>query len=201
MKYEDFWSIYFTILGILLIFYLTHNCICLFNCHHPSYLSETASLHQCFSFLFWTIVVQMVLLVRHLTCLAIESGFWFIESGVSIQLNWLSTRILPVSASYQIVLSASWFLQGSHPCWLLFILLVHSSYSSCCRPKPVARSLVIAIGSVVFSSVVIGEWSDWLFATVIATVCRGSLMVADPCWWWILDGGFPDDMKFDEGWW
>ena len=38
MKYEDFWSIYFTILRIFLIFYLTHSCIHLFK-YHPSILS------------------------------------------------------------------------------------------------------------------------------------------------------------------
>ena len=43
MKYEDFWSIYFTIWRILLIFYLTHSYIYLFNYHHLYYLSETAS--------------------------------------------------------------------------------------------------------------------------------------------------------------
>ena len=54
-------------------------------------------------------------------------------------------------ASCQIVLSASWFL----PCWLLFILLVHSSYSSFQLLSAEARRslIVIAIGSVVN-----GEW-------------------------------------------
>lgn len=141
MKYEDFWSIYFTILIILLIFYLTHICIYLFNCHHPSYLSETARFLPIF-----------LLLILNYCC---SDGYycwgiWWVwlsslVSGLSslvfpsIQLNWQSTSILPVSASCQIVLSASWFL----PCWLLFILLVLSRYWFAVvvsrRPKPVAR--------------------------------------------------------------
>ena len=58
MKYEDFWSIYFTIWGILLIFYLTHSCICLLNYHHLYYLSETVSLLPMFHLLFRWIIVE-----------------------------------------------------------------------------------------------------------------------------------------------
>jgi hypothetical protein len=74
----------------------------------------------------------MVLLLRHLMSLVIESGFWFIESGVSIHPVELVVHPVelvvyqhPASVSIlPVVLSASWFL----PCWLLFILLVHSRY-------------------------------------------------------------------------
>jgi hypothetical protein len=67
----------------------------------------------------------MVLLLRHLMSLVIESGFWFIESGVSIHPVELVVYQHPASVSIlPVVLSASWFL----PCWLLFILLVHSRY-------------------------------------------------------------------------
>lgn len=172
MKYEDFWSIYFTIWRIFLIFYLTHSCICLLNYHHPSYLSETASflpmfplliLNDCCSdgYYCWGIWwVWLSSLVSGLSSLVFPS----------IQLNWQSTSILPsgilpVSASCQIVLSsASWFL----PCWLLFILWFTPGIGCslqllvCCRGIPsveVRRSSIIVI------------------ATVIATVCRGSLMV------------------------
>ena len=102
------------------------------------------------------------------------------------QSNWLSTRsiqigsILPVSASCQIVLSASY---GSPPCWLLFILLVHSRYwfaVGILSRRTEVRSPLIVIA---ISSVVVGD--DCWFATV----CRDSVSR-------ILDGG-----RWYEIWW
>ena len=192
MKYEDFWSIYFTIWRIFLIFYLTHSCICLLNYHHLYYLSETASFLPMF-----------LLLILNYCC---SDGYycwgiWWVwlsslVSGLSslvfpsIQLNWQSTSttsilpsgILPVSASCQIVLSsASWFL----PCWLLFILWFTPGIGllSCYtvgiisrRPKPVARRSL---------------WSRQL-----SRQC-----VADPWWCFLADNiRVAEDMKFDDGW-
>ena len=94
---------------------------------------------QCFSFLFWTNVIQMVLLLRHLMSLVIESGFWFIESGVSIQLpvelvvyqHPASVSILPV-----IRILVSSLLDIVHPVGSLQLLV-------CCRGIPICRMLSV----------------------------------------------------------
>jgi hypothetical protein len=93
----------------------------------------------------------MVLLLRHLIGLVIESGFLFIEAGVSIHPVELAVYQHPSPVELAVYqhpssvsilpdcLSASWFL----PCWLLFILLVLSRYWFAVvvsrRSKPVAR--------------------------------------------------------------
>ena len=144
----------------------------------------------------------MVLLLRHLMCLVIESGFWFIESGVSIPVE-LVVCILPVSASCQIVLSASWFLQGGLPCWLLFILLVLSRYCrftpgigllsgilSRCIQSAEARRPFNAIAF--YSSVVIGDLVRDSYRDSVSRILDGNGIVAS-CGWMSLDM-----MKLDE---
>jgi hypothetical protein len=101
----------------------------------------------------------MVLLLRHLIGLVIESGFLFIESGVSIHPVELAVYQHPSSVSILpdcfIRILVSSLLVVVHPVGSLQVLV-------CCRGIPSAearRSSIIVI------------------ATVIATVCRGSLMV------------------------
>lgn len=116
MKYEDFWSMYFTIWRILLIFYLTHSCIYLFNYHHLYYLSETDSLLPMFLLLILNYCCSDGIIVEASDVFGYR--VWVLVYRVC-QLNWLSASCQLI-ASCQIVLSAS--------CWLLFILLVLFRY-------------------------------------------------------------------------
>lgn len=109
MKYEDFWSIYFTILRIFLIFYLTHICIYLFNCHHPSYLSETASFLPMFLLLILNYCCSDGIIVKASDVFGYRVLCY--HPVQLVQLNWLSASCQ--SASCQIILLESWFL----PCW------------------------------------------------------------------------------------
>ena len=105
-------------------------------------------------------------------CLVIESGFWFIESGVTIPVEVVHQHPASVSILPDCFISilVSSMLVVVHPVGSLQLLQLLQLLSAEAR-RPL---IVIAI-----CSVVIGAASDWLFATIIATVCRGSLMV-DP---------------------
>jgi hypothetical protein len=112
---------------------------------HLYYLSETVSILPMFHLLFRWIIVESSDVFGYrvwiLTSLVVSSWTGRLASWSASCCQHLASW----SASCQIVLSASWFLQGSHPCWLLFILLVHSRYCSqvlvCCRARvPVGRS-------------------------------------------------------------
>lgn len=67
--------------------------------------------------------------------LVIESGFWFIESGVSIQLNWLSasSQIGSILPDCFIRILVSSLLVVVHPVGSLQVLV-------CCRGIPSVRS-------------------------------------------------------------
>ena len=192
MKYEDFWGIYFTILRILLIFYLTHSCIYLLNYHHPFYLSEIDSLLPMF---------PLLILIYWYYCW----GIWC-DCRVCVldyrvwcfhQLTWslASVSILP---DCFIGILVSSLLVVVHPVGSLQLLttpvigllsVFAASWQPICIQSVEARRPfnVIAIYTVVVG--------DGFGSRQLSRQC-----VADP-WWWILDGGFPDDMKFDEGWW
>lgn len=189
MKYEDFWSIYFTILRILLIFYLTHICIYLFNYHHPSYLSETASFLPMFLLLILNYCCSDGIIVEA----SDEFGYrvWFLVYRVWCFHPSSWTGSLPASchlASWQCQHPASCFIRilvssllvVVHPVGSLQVLVVHYSYWFAVvvsrRPKPVTRRSL---------------WSRQL-----SRQC-----VADP-WWWFLADNIRDaeDMKFDDGW-
>ena len=117
-------------------------------------------------------------------CVLLSSrGFGFSKSVVPI---WTGSLVVccqhPASlvASCQIVLSASWFLQGSLPCWFTTGIGLLSGY----YPVAVGRSPKPAhCDRDLFCS----DWR-WFFGQ-LSRQC-----VVDP-WWW-----FHADMKFDEGW-
>lgn len=122
--------------------------------------------------------------------LVIESGFWFIESGVSIHPVELavyqhptiwhpaSVSILPDCVIISILVSS--LLVVVHPVvHSSQVLVVHYSYWFAVvvsrRPKPVARRSL---------------WSRQL-----SRQC-----VADPWWWFLADNiRVAEDMKFDDG--
>lgn len=178
MKYEDFWSIYFTILRIFLIFYLTHICIYLFNCHHPSYLSETASFLPMFLLLILNYCCSDGIIVEASDVFGYRVWCYHpVEHPVELVICILPVCILP---DYFIGILVSSLLVLSS-CWSAVVVSR--------RPKPVARLMVIAI-----YTVVIGEWLVFRYSyrDSVSRILDGSFILI----WNLMkvDGHFTRDM-------
>lgn len=115
MKYKDFWSIYFTIWRILLIFYLTHSCIYLFNYHHLYYLSETSSFLPMFPLLILNDCCSDGIIVEASDVFGYRVWCYHpVEHPVELVICILPVCILPdyfigILVSSLLVLSRCWF--------------------------------------------------------------------------------------------
>lgn len=172
MKYEDFWSIYFTIWRIFLIFYLTHSCICLLNYHHLYYLSETAIFLPMFLLLILNYCCSDVIIVEA----SDEFGYrvWFLVYRVWCFHPSSWTGSLPASCQCQ------------HPARLCYHQHLGFFPVGCCSSCGSLQVLVCCRG---IPSVEARRSSIIVIATVITTVCRGSLMVVSrryEIWWWLM---------------
>ena len=106
--------------------------------------------------------------------LVIESGFLFIESGVSIHPVELAVYQHPSSVSILpdcfIRILVSSLLVVVHPVGSLQVLV-------CCRGIPSVEGRPTHDDRYLFCMFCSERRCDWWFATVIATVCRGILVV------------------------